>query len=182
MADAPPRAPRDPRGAATDALPLLADSRFSALPPRGELPLGAVVAVAWLESVEVMTPESPESIEAASPAERGLGDWQPVRFAWSFAGVMPIAPACRPGALGLWSWEPSPEALDACRRLVASHGGRVAHRPKVRKCRVEGCRLAVLAQAFCAEHYTRARVWIRADRKARSWASPELDTLGGPPA
>lgn len=159
-------------GAATDALSLLGDPRFSTLPPRGELPLGAVVAVAWLEAVDLMTPES---IEAAGETERGLGDWSAGRYAWRFGGVVPITPASRPGALGLWSWETTPEAWAACRLLAAQDGRPVAAPPtKAKKCRVAGCLRSMHAQGFCATHYSSARTWIRRDRERRSWSSPEL--------
>lgn len=158
-------------GSATDALPLLADPRFSALPPRGELPLGAVIAVAWLEAVDVMTPES---VEAAGETERGLGDWSAGRYAWRFSGVVPIAPASRPGALGLWPWEPSPAALIVCGELLDKFGRGAFVPPASALCLVGGCDAPRASKGRCVPHYSKAAAWIRADRERRSWSSPEL--------
>ena len=66
------------------------------------LPLGQVVALVWLQSVQRIAPGSlPEE------PERFFGDYTPGRFAWRFSALYRLpAPVQARGALGLWEWRP----------------------------------------------------------------------------
>ncbi len=66
------------------------------------LPLGQVVAVVWLDTVEQIGPGFP-----VEEPERTFGNYRLGRFAWRFSSMYRLAvtlPAC--GSLGLWEWQP----------------------------------------------------------------------------
>jgi len=66
------------------------------------LPLGHIVAVVWLDTVEQIGPGFP-----VEEPERNFGNYRPGRFAWRFESVYRLAvtlPAR--GSLGLWEWQP----------------------------------------------------------------------------
>lgn len=66
------------------------------------LPLGRVVAVAWLDEVERIT----STFQVDEP-ERSFGQYTPGRYAWRFSSVYRLettVPAR--GSLGVWEWQP----------------------------------------------------------------------------
>src|SRR6266566_2771726 len=66
------------------------------------LPLGRIVAVTWLDTVERIGPGFP-----VEEPERTFGNYRPGRFAWRFSSVYRLAvtlPAR--GSLGRWEWQP----------------------------------------------------------------------------
>lgn len=66
------------------------------------LPLGQVVAVAWLDAVERIGPDFP-----VEEPERSFGNYRPGRFAWRFSSVYCLAvPLPTRGSLGVWKWQP----------------------------------------------------------------------------
>lgn len=70
-----------------------------------DLPLGAIIAIVWLEQVERIT-----SHMLVTPQERAFGNYAPGRYAWRFGAVYPLRkPIPVRGALGLWSWQPPEE-------------------------------------------------------------------------
>ena len=74
----------------------------------GEMPTGAVVAVARLSDVN--STDDRAFIESLSEQERAFGDYSPGRYAWKLEDARrleePIAVA---GKQGLWDWEASGE-------------------------------------------------------------------------
>ena len=69
----------------------------------GELPTGAVVAIADLTGCIRMTWDACN--QAYSSGEDRYGDWRPGRFAWKLENVRAIDPIPARGQQGLWDWE-----------------------------------------------------------------------------
>lgn len=68
------------------------------------LPLGAVVALAYLQDTHSTNSAALPVLLEDRPYERYFGNYNPDRYAFSFSRVVSIDPvACR-GMLGLWSW------------------------------------------------------------------------------
>jgi len=66
------------------------------------LPLGQVVAVAWLDEVQQIT----SAFQVEEP-ERSFGLFSPGRYAWIFSEVYRLAaPLPVRGSLGVWEWHP----------------------------------------------------------------------------
>ena len=66
------------------------------------LPLGQVVAVVWLDTVEQISPGFP-----VEEPERTFGTYRPGRFAWRFSSMYRlVAPLSARGSLGVWEWQP----------------------------------------------------------------------------
>ena len=66
------------------------------------LPLGQIIAVAWLDTVERISPGFP-----VEEPERSFGNYRPGRFAWRFESVYRLAaPLPTRGSLGVWEWQP----------------------------------------------------------------------------
>lgn len=66
------------------------------------LPLGAIIAIVWLEQVERIT-----SCIHVTSQERAFGNYAPGRYAWQFGEVYLLpTPIPARGTLGLWSWQP----------------------------------------------------------------------------
>lgn len=66
------------------------------------LPLGQVVAIAWLDEVERIT-----TFHQVEEPERSFGLFMPGRYAWRFSQVYRLAtPLAAHGALGVWEWLP----------------------------------------------------------------------------
>ncbi len=81
----------------------------------GDLPLGAVLAIAELVDVRRIT--SPEALGHVLGAnEVAFGAWTPGRYAWLLAYVRPLAePIPARGAQGLWRWAPPADLAFASR-------------------------------------------------------------------
>lgn len=78
------------------------------------LPLGQIIAIAWLDRVEHITPDY-----SVSEQERAFGDYSPGRYAWHFSTVYRLTtPIAARGSLGLWNWQP-PESFWA--EIQAQH-------------------------------------------------------------
>lgn len=81
-----------------------------------EIPYGAIVAIANLQSCRVMVPslqgatefarECKFSIEAQTDLERLVGNWQPGRYAWQLGQVRYVNPIPLQGRQGLWPADP----------------------------------------------------------------------------
>jgi hypothetical protein len=89
------------------------------------LPLGQVVAIAWLEDVWQITTQTIQHIPPAHSWERAFGNYGPGRFVWAFSAIYRLqTPLPARGSLGLWEWQP-PDAfwnetqisLDAYRKV-----------------------------------------------------------------
>lgn len=66
------------------------------------LPLGQVIAIAWLDEVERITPAF-----QVEETERRFGLFTPGRYAWRFTQVYRLSvPLPARGALGVWEWQP----------------------------------------------------------------------------
>jgi hypothetical protein len=67
------------------------------------LPLKQVIALAWLEYVEPITPSY-----CVDPQERLFGNYAAGRYAWKFGAVYRLKqPIVATGRLGVWQWTPS---------------------------------------------------------------------------
>lgn len=79
--------------------------------PRGNawgLPLGHVIAVAWLESVWQVSAHTAHRIPNPESAEYAFGNYQEGRFIWTFSCAYRLSspiPVLR-GAPGIWKWIP----------------------------------------------------------------------------
>jgi hypothetical protein len=70
------------------------------------LPLGQVIAVAWLQAVKLITPDF-----RVTSTERAFGNYTLGRYAWHFSTVYRLTtPIAVRGSLGLWNWQP-PDAF-----------------------------------------------------------------------
>lgn len=66
------------------------------------LPLGQIVAVAWLDRVERIPANYP-----VSEQEHAFGNFAPGRYAWHFSSIYQLrTPIVARGSLGLWNWQP----------------------------------------------------------------------------
>ncbi len=66
------------------------------------LPLRQVIAIAWLDTVERITPDF-----QVDRQERCFGKYAPGRYAWKFGAVYRLKqPIFATGRLGLWQWTP----------------------------------------------------------------------------
>ena len=75
------------------------------------LPLGHVVAIAWLEEVWQITTQTIQRIPPAHEWERAFGNYGAGRFVWTFSAVYRLqTPLSAGGSLGLWEWQP-PDAF-----------------------------------------------------------------------
>lgn len=75
----------------------------------GTLPRGAVVAVAELRDVVMMTPAF---LAAVTEEEWQWGWFAPGRYAWRLGGVDRFAePVTVSGGRGLWEWTPADESV-----------------------------------------------------------------------
>lgn len=71
-----------------------------------KLPLGRIIALAWLERVERIPANYP-----VSEQERAFGDYTSGRYAWYFSSVYQFhTPMVARGSLGVWNWQP-PESF-----------------------------------------------------------------------
>ena len=74
------------------------------------LPLGQVVAIAWLDGSWQVTAQSIQCIPSANSWERAFGNYLPGRFVWTFSAVYRLqTPLPVRGSLGLWEWQPPDE-------------------------------------------------------------------------
>lgn len=67
-----------------------------------ELPHGQVIAI-----VDVVDCHSTDDVKfdaSVSALERAMGDYQPFRYAWELANVVPITPVPVRGQQGFWEW------------------------------------------------------------------------------
>lgn len=92
------------------------------------LPLGQVIAVAWLERVVRLGPTTDPLRDYPPEPERSFGKYAPNRCIWQFSAIYRLAtPLPVRGALMLWDWTP-PEsfwaeiqaALDTSRRSISA--------------------------------------------------------------
>jgi ASCH domain len=70
--------------------------------PEGEVPRGAVVAIADLTDCIQM---DAIFVAAQSDTERMCGDWSIGRWAWELENIRAIEPITQRGYQGLWEWE-----------------------------------------------------------------------------
>jgi activating signal cointegrator 1 len=101
----------------------------------GELPLGAVIAVAVLDDVVRIGPSRAASERLLLPdqdldeQERAFGSYHPGRYAWHLTNVQLLpAPVPAAGALNLWDWQVPDEHVPLIHQLrrrseYASRGG-----------------------------------------------------------
>ena len=73
-----------------------------------QLPLGRVVAITWLETVERLAPNA-----TVEELERSFGNFAPGRYAWHFSTIYRLTrPIAARGSLGVWDWMPPPAFWD----------------------------------------------------------------------
>jgi hypothetical protein len=84
---------------------VLQSAGYTWTPRRGfewDLPLRQVIAVAWLERVQLITPRC-----LVDKRERIFGNYAPGRYAWKFGAVYRLKqPIIASGRLGIWQWTP----------------------------------------------------------------------------
>ncbi len=74
------------------------------------LPLGQVVAIAWLEEVWQITTKTIQHIPPARSWERAFGNYGLGRYVWTFSAMYRLpTPQPARGSLGLWEWQPPDE-------------------------------------------------------------------------
>lgn len=92
--------------------------------PAWGLPLGAIVAVCYLVSIEEILPGDDQSHWPLTEQERAFGDYSVGRFAWLLADIRALPePIPARGALGLWE----PDTLTQMaivRQMIGAIGGK----------------------------------------------------------
>lgn len=87
-------------------LQVLQAASYTRTPQRGfawDLPLRHVIAVAWLDQVQRITPEG----YLVDEHERHFGNYAPGRYAWRFGAIYRLKqPILASGRLGIWRWTP----------------------------------------------------------------------------
>jgi hypothetical protein len=83
--------------------------------PASVLPLGAVIAVTWIEDVVPVEDSDHDEEETA------FGDFSPGRWAWELRDPICIAPVAARGHLGLWNL-PDDLVPDYARRAIRHPG------------------------------------------------------------
>lgn len=79
--------------------------------PKGNswaLPLGNVIALAWLSQVWHINDQTKQLLPKPGTRERTFGNYQPNRYVWTFSCVYRLSsPIPAKGALGIWQWTPT---------------------------------------------------------------------------
>jgi activating signal cointegrator 1 len=74
---------------------------------RWGLPLGHIIAVAWLESVWQINEHTQDRMRSLESTEYAFGNYQPGRFVWTFSCSYRLSkPIPMRGALYIWQWTP----------------------------------------------------------------------------